>query len=502
MLPRVIVPFMLAACAAGGATLSGRVVEDHTGLPLASATLRVSRPGQTFLAAELETDREGRFQAADLPEGEYRLEVAKPNFGKTELPVTLGPGSSNISARLIRLGVITGRVHDVQNQPVAGVIVMAIAKPPGDSPLRPPGRNTPFLATADARGEYRIRGLPPGDYVVVSTFGASTRHIGSMGRATTPDNLGSAFLFYPTNARPEVLPITGGEEHRNIDFTLQAGTLRTVTGKVETSKPEKWFWVGLVDPRQPSVSVAVADTDKEGAFRFNGIAEGSYRLVAVESARARSFAGGMPTQNPVFGQTRVNVGAQNVEGVTVQPNDARSVEFALVAATGCQTSTQLQLTPLEDWGSILDRTISVAAGKTAAVTGLAPMRYLLSTSPANAACSVETETILDLSETSPSAPVEVRLAAGAAVSGKLDTAGRPPASFAIVLTRAEDAGAVQIAPVDAQARFSFSGLRPGRYRIGAYPAGGKLPNIARMFEFELRGGSNAGIDLAAPLEAQ
>jgi len=61
---------------------------------------------------------------------------------------------------------------------------------------------------------------------------------------------------------------------------------------------------------------------------------------------------------------------------------------------------------------------------------------------------------------------------------------------------------VQMAPVDAQGRFNFSGLRPGRYHIGAYPAGGKLPNVTKLFEFVLRGGSNAGIDLAAPQEGQ
>jgi hypothetical protein len=162
----------------------------------------------------------------------------------------------------------------------------------------------------------------------------------------------------------------------------------------------------------------------------------------------------------------------------------------------------LQLTPLEDWGSILDRSIPVTAGKAAAVAGLAPMRYLLSTNAAKAVCYVESDAILDLSEAAPSVPIEVHLAAGAAVNGKLDTAGRPPLGFSIVLAPVEDTAALQMAPVDAQAQFSFAGLRPGRYHIGAYPAGGKLPNIPRLFEFELRGGSNAGIDLAAPQEGQ
>lgn len=501
ILSRPVLALVLAAGTAWSATLTGRVVEDHTGLPLASATVRVSRPGQSFLAAELETDREGRFQAADLPEGEYRLDIAKPNFAKSQLPVTLAAAGSSTAVRLIRLGVITGRVHDLQNQPVAGVIVMAIRKPPGDAPLRPPG-NAAYLGTADARGEYRIRALPPGEYVVVSTYGASTRHMGSMGRTTTPDNLGSGFLFFPTNTRPEVLAITGGEEHRNIDFTLQGGALHTVAGKVETDKPEKWFWLALVDPQQPAVSVAVANTDKDGVFKFAGVPDGSYRLVAVENSRARGFAGGIPTPNPVFGQTRVNIGGQNVEGVTVRPDIARSVEFTL-AAQGCQTTTQLQLTPLEDWGSVLERSIPLTAGQPSSVTGLAPMRYQLSASnPGNVPCYLESDTILDLSEAASSTPIELRLAPAAAVNGKLDTAGRPPVGFAIVLAPAADPAAVQMAPVDAQSRFSFTGLRPGKYRIAAYPAGGKLPNTTRMFEFELRGGSNAAIDLAAPQEGQ
>jgi len=477
------------------------VIEDHTGLPLASATVRVVRPGQSFLAAELETDREGHFEASGLPEGEYRLEIAKANFARTDLPVTLGPAASSVSARLIRFGVITGRVHDLQNQPVSGVIVMAIPKAAGDSPLRAPGGSA-YLATADARGEYRVKGLPPGEYVMVSTFGASTRHMGSMGRATTPQELGSGFLFYPTNTRPEILTVTSGEEFRNIDFTLRGGTLHAVAGKVETPKSEKWFWLALIDPQQPAVSVAVAETDKDGAFRFTGVADGSYRLVAVESSRARGFSGGVPAQSPLFEQTRVNVSGGNVEGVAVQAEEARAAEFALVAAPGCPVNTQLVLTPLEDWGSMLERTIPVTEGKAASATGLAPLRYLLSIRDAKATCYLESEAILDLGEGAPAGPVEVHLAQGGAVNGKLDAAGRPPQGFSIVLAPAQDPTAVQMAPVDAQGRFTFSGLRPGRYHIGAYPAGAKLPNVTKLFEFVLRGGSNAGIDLAAPQEGK
>ena len=52
-----------------------RIVEDHIGNPLASVEVRVYRIGQPTLAAELDTDGEGRFRAPGLPDGEYRIEA-------------------------------------------------------------------------------------------------------------------------------------------------------------------------------------------------------------------------------------------------------------------------------------------------------------------------------------------------------------------------------------------------------------------------------------------
>lgn len=490
----------LGACTACAATLTGRLVEDHSGLPLASAEVRVVRSGQAYLAAEMETDREGRFQVSGLPDGEYRLEFTKPNFARTEVPVTLSPATSNLTARLIRLGVITGRVHDLQNQPVPGVIVAILPKPPANAPLRPLSRAA-LTTTADARGEYRLRSLPPGEYAVVALYGASRIHMGSMGRSTTPENLGSGYQFYPSNGRPGFLAITGGEEHRNIDFTLQGANLHNVTGKVETGKPEVWFWLALIDPQQPSVSVAVTATEKDGAFRFSSVPDGSYKLVAVENSRARGYMGGVTTPSPVFGEMRVNVSGQNVEGVALRSEEGRTVAFSLTPASGCPPNLSIVLAPMEDWGSVLERTLPLTAGTPSTITGLAPMRYAVSVSDPKAACHPD-EMFLDLGGAAATGPVEIRVSRAASINGKLDAGARPARNFAVALTPADDATFVQVADVAADGRFRFTGLRPGRYRIAAYPAGGRLPSITKMIEFELRGGSEAGIDLAAPEEGQ
>ncbi len=71
-LSAVLLVTALAARAQPGA-VQGRVIEDHTGAPLAGAELRVAKAGAQTLIAELETDSAGAFPLPDLPEGEYRL---------------------------------------------------------------------------------------------------------------------------------------------------------------------------------------------------------------------------------------------------------------------------------------------------------------------------------------------------------------------------------------------------------------------------------------------
>src|SRR5689334_14771176 len=109
-----------------GATLDGRVVEDHSGNPLASVEVKVYRVGQRTLAAHLETDGNGAFHAANLPDGEYRIEAAKANFIGAKLHLAgLGPA---VVIRLVRCGVISGRVLDGHGQPVLGASVYTLTK--------------------------------------------------------------------------------------------------------------------------------------------------------------------------------------------------------------------------------------------------------------------------------------------------------------------------------------------------------------------------------------
>jgi len=65
---------------------------------------------------------------------------------------------------------------------------------------------------------------------------------------------------------------------------------------------------------------------------------------------------------------------------------------------------------------------------------------------------------------------------------------------------------VELAYPDPDARFTFSGLRPGRYLIAARPAytakARLIPDLSRMFEIEVPTGSPTEVDLSPTQETE
>src|SRR4051794_39585243 len=99
---RLAIVAVLFSVAGFADTLAGKVLEDHSGIPLASVELRIQKVGERQLAAELETDSSGQFRAAGLAPGEYRIDAAKSSYIGATLRITsLG---ENLAIRLVRCG--------------------------------------------------------------------------------------------------------------------------------------------------------------------------------------------------------------------------------------------------------------------------------------------------------------------------------------------------------------------------------------------------------------
>lgn len=491
------------------ATITGKVIADHSGAPVASAEVHVYKTGTAGLAADLETDGDGRFSASELEPGEYRLEISKPNhLGTTARLIVTGtePAPPSILARLIRSGAILGQVKDAQGKPVVGARVIAMAKPKGTLPMQPdftPGR----IATVDARGQYRLFNLPPGEYAVVVSYGASAMAVGSTGSSTTASALGSAFLFFPENSNPRFFAIAGGDEIRSVNFDIRTAAMFHVSGQVQLPDPQARFWLALSIPDQPALASAVAQSEADGKFTFTGISPGVYNLLAIKTGGARGGRGAIPDSDPLFARIRVNVAAENLDGITVVPESGRSLSVLLRTAGPCPATAQVVLTPLEDWAARLERRVSVTAGKEETVASLAPSRYSVSVDKAGDCFAAGS--IADLTGGDPG-PLIVNLAPSGSIRGRLDAGGRRPADFDIVLLEAnfdDPASAVRIAVPETDGKFVFTGLRPGRYRIAAKPAAEAsqshwLAEAGTMLEFDVGGGANLEMNLAAPPAAR
>jgi hypothetical protein len=316
-------------------------------------------------------------------------------------------------------------------------------------------------------------------------------------------------LLYPDNIQPRLLTVSGGEEVRDVDFTLPPSALFSVSGNVQALDQNTRFWVALASMDQAAIVLAATQAEADGSFRLDGMAPGSYYVFASGPIVARSAFGAIVGSEPLFGRTRVDIGHQNVNGISIAVDKGRAVTIIVRAESGqqpesaCPSTATLTLSSVEDWGAVLDRTVQAGLGRETLIGGLAPARYELR-AQLGEACFQAADVVLDLTSRVGREPVEVLVAPGGSVRGRLTGAGEPT-GFAFELAACgpeETAGQLRIVFPDAESRFAFDGLRPGRYRIAARPVSEahslrRIAHSGRTFEIEVRAGATTELELPA-----
>ena len=161
----------------GTGRLRGRVVAADTGSIVRRAQVRISSPDIGTKTAF--TDGQGRYEFRDLPAGQFNVSVSKSGFvtmqyGQTR-PFEPGRPIDLVDAQVMekadvalpRGSVVSGRVLDEFGEPVADATVTAMRKEysMGKRRLAQSGRGS----TTNDLGQFRLFGLPPGEYYVSAT---------------------------------------------------------------------------------------------------------------------------------------------------------------------------------------------------------------------------------------------------------------------------------------------------------------------------------------------
>ena len=279
--------------------IRGRLVAED-GRPIRRALVALeSSDGQVRRRAT--TDTAGAFEFAGLPGGTYSVRGNAPGFASLEYgeragdaagghPVTLAVGMvrADIVLTLPLAGVVTGRVLDESGVPVDNVPVYALAvEYAPDRELLRPLRDT--LRLTDDRGRFRLFGLAPGDYYVITdTSQANARR--------DLDLLGYAPTYYPDSthlAGASKVAVPASRPVNLADLVLVRTKTFTVSGTVGSDRGA----AGGVELTLLSHSsfqappIATATSAPDGAFTFSKIPAGRYIIQALPSREpAADFA--------------------------------------------------------------------------------------------------------------------------------------------------------------------------------------------------------------------
>jgi hypothetical protein len=313
-----------AAPQTGTAMLAGRAVAAPGTSPLRRVQIQLtSADGQQRRSTT--TDGEGRYKFEQLPAGRYTLTATKGGYVTLQYgqrypfepgtPVTLTDKQTleKVDFSLPRGSVIAARITDEFGEPLTGVMVQVQRYqygPDGQRKLTAvQGAPAPFSGTDD-RGEFRLYGLMPGEYVVQ----ASMRSLGGPMAATSGDSSeGYSPTFFPgalTADQAQPISLGVGEE-QTIQFAMMAGRLGRVSGIVvdAESRPIAGASLQLVTVTGTGMSSSPAgQSAANGMFTVNGISPGDHTLQA--SLRA---TGG----TPLSGSLPISVAGEDLTGVTI-----------------------------------------------------------------------------------------------------------------------------------------------------------------------------------------
>jgi carboxypeptidase family protein len=486
-------------------TVQGQIIQQPGGQPIRKANVRLSgtaeeQGGETEFVAV--TDADGHFKIEDVKPGAYRVGYDHPGFVDAEkrhhgnrvlLSLEAGQEIKDLIFHMLPAAVITGKVTDIDGDPVPKVSVAAL--PPRFWQERYPSAGGSDV-TNDL-GEYRISELPPDRYVIVvdppHRFGRPAQP------AKTAEKNGPVYVptYYPgTSERSRAVSIDlhAGDEVP-VDITLSVAQPFHVRGQVTNLPAEARDGVNIVlRPLDDDVTRTVRPwpIDNEGKFDISGVFPGSYTVLFV--------SGDYRSSSVMRGNQTVEVTTSDVEGLRISPvpNGQVRGRFRMDNSKKIDWSqTEVQLySSLQDkrWrGSAIDISwnavrwddeparAEVSKDGSFEIEGVPPGTYRLAAlGKVFDGCFVQTVKLSERDVTDSgfsvaggSYSLDVVVGAnGATVEGVVtDNKDRPASDIYVVIAPSDDGSQRRDLygwrATDSRGHFSLKGLNPGEFRLFA-----------------------------------
>jgi hypothetical protein len=471
--------------------IEGQILNGVTGEPLKKAAVTLQIIGSRGQPTVTVTDAAGQFAIKEIDAGRYVLSAERNGFvrqqygSRSNRPGTLtldrGQRMRDIVIKLMPQAVITGRILDEDNEPVAGVTVQTLryGYMQGKRQLMPASSEQ-----SNDLGEYRVYGLSAGKYYVTAMLRKQSSE-----ESYPP-------VYYPGANDPATaiqVDVAAGGEARGIDMSLHRVHTVRVRGKIPDLP--RGTVVRLM-PRGSSFSFLggaqmAQISSQEGDFEYRGIAPGSYVMLIdlQENGRHRSV------------RQALEVGNAGVDGVTIAIPSTASLEGQVRVDGQGETNlgsltVQLQFrepiplgTPaghVKPDGSFGIEDITPDSYDVS-VSGLPGGYYLKS-------ASVSNQDVLEsgLTVTSGAAKLDLVVSpSGGQVDGVVADAKQQPAKAATVVLIPEAArqsrlSLFQTAGTDPNGHYSIQGIAPGDYTLYAFedlpPGAFQDPAFMKPFE--------------------
>jgi hypothetical protein len=362
----------------GTGVVSGRVLDSSgRAVPDAIVALMRAKTGRTAVAR---TDVNGGFEFVKVPVEAIHLQARKPGFmpgaihggdSWKELNLAGNPRPAELTLRLNRGGSISGAVRDEFGDAVSGMVFVSI------------GRTSNPAVAVDARGHYRVTGLPPGDYLLSALApaqGAGDVHFVDAGGRER--ELAASLVFHPdvrsASAATKVRVSAAGDA--TADFVVGPAALATIDVTITARRPVGEIRLVQVplDGPLPSIEKTIQITNSTAVLK---VSPGRHRLIA--SAELPANADGVVR---LWSSVEVDVRGQaaSTAMLMLEPgaNVSGRVVFAGTTMNRQHARAWLEPVGFQPWGGG-NSTLEIATGLFA-IEGEGPGRYVIQAGGAEA----------------------------------------------------------------------------------------------------------------------